>query len=84
MTILATSRRAFLKTACLLTGGALIGLGFGAYVLFLVLILCDLLRFEPLSVALAAMPFVALTHAWYGLRFLQGLTKKKLISSLGR
>ena len=65
-------------------GGALIGLGFGAYALFLVFILCDLLRFEPLPVALAAMPFVALTHAWYGLRFLLGLTKKKLISSLGR
>ncbi|WP_300154962.1 glycosyltransferase family 2 protein [Solidesulfovibrio sp.] len=65
-------------------GGALIGLGFAAYAVFLLLVLGDLLRFEPLSVALAAIPFVALTHVWYGLRFLLGLTKKKLISSLGR
>ncbi len=64
--------------------GALIGLGFAAYAVFLFLVLLDLLRFEPPAVALAAMPFVALTHVWYGLRFLYGLTKKKLISSLGR
>ncbi|MEA4857774.1 MAG: glycosyltransferase family 2 protein [Solidesulfovibrio sp.] len=65
-------------------GGALIGLGLAAYAVFLLLVWADLLRFEPASVALAAMPFVALTHAWYGIRFLYGLTKTKLISSLGR
>jgi len=64
--------------------GGLIGLGFVAYAVFLFSILADLLRFESPAVALAAMPFVALTHVWYGLRFLYGLTKKKLISSLGR
>ncbi len=58
--------------------------GIAAYAAFLGLILIDLLRFETPSVALAAMPFVALTHLWYGLRFLRGLTKKRLTSSLGR
>jgi GT2 family glycosyltransferase len=64
--------------------GTLIGLGFSAYAVFLALILADILRFEPPAVALAAMPFVALTHIWYGLRFLYGLTKTKLTSRLGR
>jgi len=64
--------------------GTLIAAGFSAYGAFLFLILADLLRFESLSVALAAVPFVALTHIWYGLRFLYGLTQKKLTSSLGR
>lgn len=65
-------------------GGALIAWGFAAYAVFLGLVLADLLRFETPAVALAAMPFVAATHVWYGLRFLHGLTKKTLISSLGR
>jgi len=64
--------------------GTLLGLGFGAYGLFLAVVLADLLRFESPAVALAAIPYVALTHIWYGLRFLYGLTRKTLTSSLGR
>lgn len=64
--------------------GGLLCLGFGAYGLFLAVVLADLLRFEAPAVALAAIPYVALTHVWYGLRFLYGLSRKTLTSSLGR
>jgi len=64
--------------------GLLLRLGFGAYGLFLAVVLADLLRFESFAVSLAAIPYVALTHIWYGLRFLYGLTRKTLTSSLGR
>ena len=64
--------------------GRLLCLGFGAYGLFLAVVLADLLRFESFAVSLAAIPYVALTHIWYGLRFLYGLTRKTLTSSLGR
>jgi len=63
---------------------AAVAAGYAAYGAFLLLVLADLLRFEPPAVALAAIPFVALTHVWYGLRFLVGLSKKRLTSSLGR
>ncbi|OLN26156.1 Glycosyltransferases involved in cell wall biogenesis [Desulfovibrio sp. DV] len=66
--------------------GTLLGLGFGAYGLFLLAVFLELrlLRQEAPAVALAAIPYVALTHIWYGLRFLYGLTRKTLTSSLGR
>ena len=63
---------------------AAVATGYAAYGAFLLLVLADLLRFESPAVALAAIPFVALTHVWYGLRFLVGLSKKRLTSSLGR
>jgi GT2 family glycosyltransferase len=64
--------------------GLLFGLGLAAYAAFLLLVLADLLRLESPAVALAAIPYVALTHVWYGLRFLRGLAATRLTSSLGR
>jgi GT2 family glycosyltransferase len=66
--------------------GCLLGLGFAAYGCFLAAVFLELLFFrrEPALVALAALPYVALTHVWYGVRFLVGLSRKTLTSSLGR
>lgn len=66
--------------------GCLLSLGFAAYGCFLAAVFFDLtvLRREPALVALAALPYVALTHVWYGVRFLVGLSRKTLTSSLGR
>jgi len=58
--------------------------GWLAYGIALLLSLRDILRHEPLPVALGALPFILLTHLWYGVRFAMGLCIKNLQSSLGR
>jgi len=44
----------------------------------------DIRKHEPLSVALGAVPYIVMTHIWYGARFVIGLTTRELRSSLGR
>lgn len=44
----------------------------------------DIRRHEPLNVALGAVPYIFLTHIWYGTRFVMGLASRELRSSLGR
>ncbi|WP_027190414.1 glycosyltransferase [Fundidesulfovibrio putealis] len=50
----------------------------------LVLAAANILRHEPLDVTLAAVPYIVLTHIWYGWRFLRGWFSTDLKSTLGR
>lgn len=63
---------------------ALYGAGLKLYALALVLAAVDILRREPLDVTLAAVPYIVLTHLWYGWRFLRGWFTNDLKSTLGR
>ena len=58
--------------------------GWAVYSIALVISWKDIRRHEPMSVALGAVPYIILTHIWYGLRFGMGLTSRELRSSLGR
>ncbi|GJL77315.1 MAG: hypothetical protein NPINA01_03040 [Nitrospinaceae bacterium] len=44
----------------------------------------DIRQHETLRVALGAVPYIILTHIWYGAQFVQGFTTRELNSSLGR
>lgn len=63
---------------------SLLALGVAAYAAALGLAFIQIIRYESLLVALCAVPYTALTHLWYGIRFLRGLTLRQLTSSLGR
>ena len=58
--------------------------GWVVYLIALCISWKDIRRYEPLNVALGAVPYIFLTHIWYGTRFLMGLTSRELRSSLGR
>ena len=58
--------------------------GWSVYLIALAVSWKDIRRHEPLSVALGALPYIILTHIWYGSRFILGLTTRELKSSLGR
>jgi len=58
--------------------------GWTVYLITLVISWKDIRKYEPLNVALGAVPYIILTHIWYGTRFVMGLTKRELGSSLGR
>lgn len=58
--------------------------GWTVYLIALVISWKDIRKHEPLSVALGAVPYIILTHIWYGTRFVMGLTSRELKSSLGR
>jgi glycosyltransferase involved in cell wall biosynthesis len=64
--------------------GALYLLGWGIYGATLIISLKDILRYESLCVSLGAIPYIMLTHIWYGAQFIQGFARKELHSSLGR
>lgn len=54
------------------------------YLAALFLAVVDIARREPLDVTLAAVPYIVLTHLWYGWRFLRGWFTNDLKSTLGR
>ena len=58
--------------------------GWAVYLVALGISWKDIRKHEPLSVALGAVPYIILTHIWYGARFVMGLTSRELRSSLGR
>ena len=58
--------------------------GWVLYLATLMLSWVDIQRHETPKVATGAIPFIVLTHLWYGLKFFQGLVTKKLQGSLGR
>lgn len=58
--------------------------GWTVYLSVLVKSWLDIRRHEPAAVALGAIPYIFITHLWYGGKFIQGLSIKDLKSSLGR
>jgi glycosyltransferase involved in cell wall biosynthesis len=56
--------------------------GWAAYALALVKAWFDMHRYETALIALTAIGYTILSHLWYGLRFIQGLSTHKLISRL--
>lgn len=58
--------------------------GILVYLAALLLAAIGIRRFEPTDVTLAAVPYIVLTHLWYGWRFLRGLFTRDLKSTLGR
>ena len=74
----------FLVPGVFLLPCAVWSLGIKLYLASLVLSLADIARHEPLDVTLASLPYIVLTHLWYGWRFARGWFSKDLKSSLGR
>ena len=64
--------------------GVLYLAGWLVYLAALGISLVDIRKHEPLSVAAGAIPYIVLTHLWYGVQFVFGLTRTELESSLGR
>ncbi len=64
--------------------GLLYVAGWALYLAALAVSWKDIRRHETLSVAAGALPYIVLTHIWYGVRFVQGFTLNELKSSLGR
>jgi len=60
------------------------GFGIKLYLFSQFVAVLDILRHEPLDVTLASIPYILLTHLWYGWRFLRGWFTKDLKSTLGR
>ena len=60
----------------------LLVVGWVVYALALTKALFDMRRYEAIGVAIAALPYVFLTHFWYGVRFIQGYLAPKLVSRL--
>lgn len=57
--------------------------GVGIYLIVLLLAFFDiLLKGERILVGLVTVPYIILTHLWYGVRFMQGLMVKRLVSRL--
>jgi GT2 family glycosyltransferase len=74
----------FLALGLFILPCSLYGKGILLYLLAQLVAVASILRHEPLDVALAALPYILLTHVWYGWRFLQGWFTKDLKSTLGR
>jgi len=58
--------------------------GWTAYLSALAISWKDIRQHETLRVALGAVPYIILTHIWYGAQFVKGFTARELHSSLGR
>jgi GT2 family glycosyltransferase len=56
--------------------------GVFAYMFALIAAFRDIKRYENFNVATAAIPYIALTHLYYGFRFIQGLIVLNLVSKL--
>lgn len=65
---------------------ALLVLLFGQslYGLALMKAVWDIKKFEPVTIAVAALPYIFLTHIWYGVRFCKGFLSLNYKVSLGR
>lgn len=60
----------------------LIPLGWLLYALALSMAFRDIRKSEPVAVALCALPYIFLTHVYYGIRFIIGILTPKLQSKL--
>ena len=61
----------------------LVLLGMGVYLAAVIFGVCDMMRFEKKTVAMAALPYVIATHLSYGYWFLRGLFRRgQLVSKL--
>lgn len=61
----------------------LVLLGMGVYLIAVIFGVCDMMRFEKKTVAMAALPYVIATHLSYGYWFLRGLFRRgQLVSKL--
>ena len=58
--------------------------GWLAYFIVLVFSWKEIMRFEPITIAIGATPYIFLSHLWYGGKFLEGLLSSELKRSLGR
>ena len=58
--------------------------GWVAYFIALVFSWKKIVRFEPITIAAGAIPYIFLSHLWYGGKFLEGLFSSKLKKSFGR
>ena len=58
--------------------------GWLAYFIVLVFSWKDIMRFEPITIAIGATPYIFLSHLWYGGKFLEGLLSSDLKRTLGR
>ena len=58
--------------------------GWVAYLIVLVFSWKEIVRFEPVTIAICATPYIFLSHLWYGGKFLEGLLSFELKKSLGR
>ena len=58
--------------------------GWVAYLITLIFSWKEIVRFEPITIAICATPYIFLSHLWYGSKFLEGLLSSKLKKSLGR
>jgi GT2 family glycosyltransferase len=56
--------------------------GWTIYGLTIVKAAIDMVKYEPVTVAVAGAVYSVATHIWYGIRFLQGLLTKNLVSRL--
>jgi hypothetical protein len=54
----------------------------GIYSVALILALKNILNYESFWVGICAIPYIVLTHWWYGVRFIQGIYTSKLESRL--
>lgn len=52
------------------------------YFLSLLISLINIYRFHTLKIAIASVPYIFLTHLWYGYNFIRGLLAKKIVSRL--
>ncbi|HIB43890.1 MAG TPA: glycosyltransferase [Nitrospinaceae bacterium] len=59
-------------------------LGFFFYLIALIISCKDICKHESLSVALSSIPYIIITHLWYGIKFTQGLIIKKPKNSMER
>ena len=58
--------------------------GWVAYLITLIFSWKEIMRFEPITIAICATPYIFLSHLWYGSKFLEGLLSSKLKKSFGR
>ncbi|HEC14827.1 MAG TPA: glycosyltransferase [Rhodospirillales bacterium] len=62
----------------------LFAIGMGAYGVALVKVFGDMVKYEPIVIGVLALPYVFMTHIWYGVRFMVGLASNNYKASLGR
>ena len=58
--------------------------GWAFYLAALAISLKQICRYESTLVAFATIPYILLSHIWYGIKFVQGFATKNLKSKLGR
>lgn len=66
------------------TIAVLFAAGLALYGVALLKALWDIQGYEPMHVALLSLPYILLTHFWYGTRFIQGVCADNYHGSLGR